>query len=68
MPHCNGVVDYEVLLVEPDKRLAYSWNASGEEAATGIKTIVTWTRTSVDGGTHVRMEQSPFRPAQTGNY
>jgi uncharacterized protein YndB with AHSA1/START domain len=30
MPHWNGVVDCEVQLVEPNKRLAYSWNASGD--------------------------------------
>ena len=47
MPHWNGVVDCEVLLVEPNRRLAYSWNASGDEAATGIKTVVTWTLTPV---------------------
>ena len=41
VPHWNGVVDCEVLVVEPNKRLSYRWNASGEEAATGIKTIVT---------------------------
>jgi uncharacterized protein YndB with AHSA1/START domain len=67
-PHWNGVVDCEVLVVEPDRRLSYRWNASGEEAATGIKTIVTWTLTPTNGGTHVRMEQSGFRPEQTGNY
>jgi uncharacterized protein YndB with AHSA1/START domain len=61
IPHWNGVTDCEVLVVEPNKRLAYSWNASGEEAATGIKTVVTWTLTPVSGGTHVRMEQSGFR-------
>ena len=38
MPHWNGVVDCEVLVVEPNSRLAYSWNASGEEAASGLKT------------------------------
>jgi cytochrome b561/uncharacterized protein YndB with AHSA1/START domain len=37
MPHWNGVVDCEVLVVEPNERLSYSWNASGEEAATGDK-------------------------------
>jgi uncharacterized protein YndB with AHSA1/START domain len=62
VPHWNGVVDCEVLVVEPNKRLSYRWNASGEEAATGIKTIVTWTLTPANGGTHVRMEQSGFRP------
>jgi uncharacterized protein YndB with AHSA1/START domain len=68
MPHWNGVVDCEVLVVEPQARLSYRWNASGEEAATGIKTIVTWTLTPPNGGTPVRMEQSGFRPEETGNY
>ena len=68
MPHWNGVVDCEVLVVEPHKCLAHSWNASGAEAATGIKTVVTWTLTPANGGTHLRMEQSGFRPDQTGNY
>jgi uncharacterized protein YndB with AHSA1/START domain len=68
MRHWNGVVDWEVLVVEPHQRLVYSWNASGEEAATGIKTIVTRTLTPVSSGTQVRMEQSGFRPADTGNY
>jgi uncharacterized protein YndB with AHSA1/START domain len=43
-------------------------DGSGEEAATGIKSIVTWTLTLTNGGTHVRMEQSGFRPEETGNY
>jgi uncharacterized protein YndB with AHSA1/START domain len=68
MPHWNGVVDCEVLVVEPNQRLSYSWNASGEEAATGIKTIVTWMLTPANGGTSVRMEQSGFRPEETSNY
>src|ERR1700745_706888 len=51
MPHWNGVTDCEVLVVEPPARLAYSWNASGEEAATGLKTVVTWTLTPTQGGT-----------------
>ena len=29
VPHWNGVVDCEVLVVEPNKRLSYRWNASG---------------------------------------
>ena len=62
MPQWNGVVDCEVHIVEPNKRLSYSWNASGDEAANGLKTIVTWTLTPADGGTHIRMEQSGFRP------
>ena len=41
---------------------SYSWNASGQEAASGPKTVVTWTLTRTEGGTLVRMEQSGFRP------
>jgi uncharacterized protein YndB with AHSA1/START domain len=61
MPGWNGVTDCEVLVVEPNERLSYSWNASGEEAMNGLKTVVTWTLTPVDGGTLLRMEQSGFR-------
>jgi uncharacterized protein YndB with AHSA1/START domain len=61
MPGWNGVTDCEVLVVEPNERLSYSWNASGEEAVNGLKTVVTWTLTPVDGGTLLRMEQSGFR-------
>lgn len=68
MPHWNGVTDCEVLIVEPERRLAYSWNSSGEEAAKGLKTIVTWTLTPADGGTHLHMEQSGFRPEEEFNY
>ena len=63
MPHWNGVVDCEVLVVEPNRRLSYSWNAAG-----GLRTVVTWTLTAVKGGTQVRMEQSGFRPQDEANY
>jgi uncharacterized protein YndB with AHSA1/START domain len=64
----NGVTDCEVLEVSPPSRLVYSWNASGEQAADGLKTIVTWTLTPTDGGTQVRMEQAGFRPQDEGGY
>ena len=67
-PHWNGVVDCEVLTVEPNERLAYSWNASGDEAVDGLKSVVTWTLTPVAGGTRVRLEQSGFRPEDETNY
>jgi len=62
----NGVTDCEVLAVEAPSRLVYSWNASGDEAADGLKSTVTWTLTPADGGTHVRMEHAGFRPQDEG--
>ena len=63
MPHWNGVVDCEVLAIEPHQRLSYSWNAAG-----GLQTTVTWTLTPVEGGPRVRMEQSGFGPQDDNNY
>lgn len=68
LPHWNGVTDCQVLAVEPDERLSYTWNASGAEAADGLKTVVTWTLTPTEHGTLVRMEQSGFRPEEEQNY
>ena len=68
MPHWNGVVDCQVLAVEPCARLSYSFCSSGEEAANGFKTGVTWTLTPTKGGTQLRMEQSGFRPEDESNY
>ena len=64
----NGVTDCEVLEVEPPSRLVYSWNASGEQALGGLKTIVTWTLTPAAGGVLVRMEQAGFRPEDENGY
>ena len=66
--HWNGVTDCEVVAVEPNKMLSYTWNSSGEEAANGLKTVVTWTLSASGNGTHLRMEQSGFRPDQRQNY
>lgn len=68
LPHWNGVVDCEVLVVEPGERLSYSWNGSGGEAANGLRTVVTWTLTPTKSGVLVRMEQSGFRPEDERNY
>src|SRR5277367_4065706 len=53
-----GAVDGEVLAVDPNKTLAYSWSAFG------LESVVTWTLTPSRGGTHPRTEQSGFRPDQ----
>jgi uncharacterized protein YndB with AHSA1/START domain len=62
MPNWNGVIDCEVLVVEADTRLSYSWNALG------LESVVTWTLTPSGSGTHLRMEQAGFRPDQDANY
>ncbi|HEY2482028.1 MAG TPA: SRPBCC domain-containing protein [Caulobacteraceae bacterium] len=51
-----GSVDGEVMAVEPHRTLAYTW------AAFGLGTVVTWTLTPTNTGTHLRMVQAGFRP------
>jgi uncharacterized protein YndB with AHSA1/START domain len=58
----NGVIDSEVLVVEPPRKLAYSWGALGPGS------VVEWTLAAVEGGTLLRMEQSGFGPGQEANY
>ena len=67
-PNWNLVLDCEVLAVEPNRMLSYTWNSSGDEAANGLKSVVTWTLTPTSTGTHLRMEQSGFRPDQQQYY
>lgn len=68
MPQWNGILDCEVLALEAQRRLSYTWNSSGVEAETGLKTVVTWILTPTPAGTHLRMEQAGFRPDQQANY
>ena len=65
VPHWDGVVHCEVLAVEPNKRLVYTWSAAG---AASLMTVVTWTLTPTTNGVLVRMEQSGFRPEDEGGY
>ena len=57
-----GVVDCQVVAVEPNKTLSYTWGAYG------LESVVTWTLTPTSTGTNLRMEQSGFRPDQPQNY
>ena len=61
-PNWNGVVDCQVLTIEPNKRLSYAWGALG------LESVVTWTLTPTSTGTHLRMEQSGFGPGQGQAY
>ncbi len=58
----NGVIDCQVLAVEPFTTLSYTWGTLGSES------VVTFSLTPTDSGTHVRVEQAGFRPDQEANY
>ena len=60
----GGVLDCEVLVVEPNKELAYTWNHVHDDAAFNLRSTVTFTLTPTAAGTRLRMEQSGFRPDQ----
>ena len=62
-PGRTFLFDCEVLAVEPNRVLSYTWNSSGDDPD-GLKSAVTWTLTPTDVGTRLRMEQSGFRPDQ----
>ena len=57
-----GTVDCQVLAVEPNKTLSYTW------AAYDLKSVVTWTLTPTSTGTRLRMEQSGFPPDKPQYY
>lgn len=61
-PGWNGIIDSEVLVVEPNKKLSYSWGALG------LESVVVWTLVATIGGTLVRMEHSGFGPDQEHAY
>ena len=50
----NGVIDCEVLAVEPPEQLSYTW------ASMGLESVVTFTVTATAAGARLRMEQSGF--------
>ena len=54
VPGWNGIIDSEVLVLEPNRTLSYSWGSMG------LKNTVTWTLTATRTGTMLRMEQAGF--------
>ena len=62
VPNWDGVINAEVLVVEPHSRLSYTW------ATMGATSVVTWTLTPTQNGTHLRMEQTGFRSEQNAAY
>ncbi len=54
----RGIVDCEVLEIDPPRRLAYSWQGDPKQRGT----TVTWTLTPTpDGGTRLKLEHTGFR-------
>ena len=62
VPNWDGIIECEVMVVEPGCRLSYSWGTMG------TKSLVEWTLTPTASGTILRMEQSGFRPDQTAAF
>lgn len=60
----GGVLDCEVLEIEPHNSLSYTWDYAHEDPAYNLKSVVTFTLTPTSAGTHLRVEQSGFRPEQ----
>jgi uncharacterized protein YndB with AHSA1/START domain len=58
VPNWNGLIDCEVLIIDPLKQISYTWSTLGSD------TTVLWTLTPAEGGTHVRVEHSGFAPEQ----
>jgi uncharacterized protein YndB with AHSA1/START domain len=62
----NGVIDCEVLAIEPNKTLTYTWESGNGPLR--VTSVVTWTLSPTATGTHLRMEQSGFRSDQPQNF
>lgn len=60
----GGVLDCEVLAVEPLRALSYTWNHAHDDPAFSLTSVVTFTLTPTATGTRLRMEQKGFRPDQ----
>lgn len=60
----GGVLDCEVLEVEPNQTLSYAWNFAHDDPAFDLESVVTFTLTPTGAGTRLRMEQAGFRPDQ----
>jgi uncharacterized protein YndB with AHSA1/START domain len=62
VPNWNGVIDCEVLIVDSLKQLSYTWGTLGHGS------VVLFTLTPAESGTHLRMEHSGFGPNQDAAY
>ncbi|SMQ72086.1 Uncharacterized conserved protein YndB, AHSA1/START domain [Devosia lucknowensis] len=64
----GGILDCEVLAIEPERSLSYTWNFANDDPLYALQSIVTYTLTPTVSGTHLRVEQSGFHPSQKQAY
>ena len=66
VPGFDGIAHCQVLVVEPYRRLSYSWQGGSHELrgyGAYLDSVVTWTLTQTPaGGTHLRLEHDGFTP------
>lgn len=60
----GGTLDCQVLAVEPNETLSYTWNHAHDDPAYDLQSVVTFTLIPTGTGTRLRMEQTGFRPEQ----
>ena len=60
----GGVLDCEVLTLEPYNTLSYTWDFKHDDPAFSLRSVVTFTLAPTPRGTLLRMEQEGFRPDQ----
>jgi len=60
----GGTLDCEVLEIEPEETLAYTWDHVHDDPQFDLCSTVTFTLTPTPAGTLLRMEQAGFRPDQ----
>jgi uncharacterized protein YndB with AHSA1/START domain len=60
----GGVLDCEVLTIEQNRKLSYTWNFAHDDAAYNLQSVVTFTLSPTSTGTRLRVEQVGFRPDQ----
>lgn len=64
----GGVLDCEVLAIDPERSLSYAWDHDNDDPLYALKSVVTYTLTPTATGTHLRVEQAGFHPEQKQAY
>ena len=63
-PGWDGTVNCRFLVIEPRRKLSYTWGVGTMD----IDSVVTFTLTPTASGTHLSLVQSGFKPDQKQNF